>query len=173
VEELKSYADVAVDQGIDNALIVETAKVFTAPWVRMKCQFGCPGYGRSPCCPPHTPTPEEMRKILDSYRYAILLHGHSATGSEVRSKLNDMVLKLERQLFLDGYYKSWALTSGKCRNCKKCAPSGRCVHPDKARPSMESCGIDVYRTGREHGLPIRVVKDRDQDQDYYGLVLVD
>jgi predicted metal-binding protein len=173
MKELKPYLKIAVDQGVDDALIVETAKVFTAPWVRMKCQFGCHGYGKSLCCPPHTPTPEEMRKVLDSYQYAILFHGHSVTGFKATANLNDVILKLERVVFLDGYYKAWALTSGPCNKCKACDPSGRCVHPDKARPSLESCGIDVYRTAREHGLPIQVVKDRDQAQDYYGLVLVD
>jgi hypothetical protein len=38
---------------------------------------------------------------------------------------------------------------------------------------MESCGIDVYKTARESGLPIKVVKDHSQARDIYGLVLVE
>ena len=72
-EKLSPYVAMALREGVDDAAIVETAKVFTAPWVRMKCQFGCAGYGQHLCCPPHSPTPEQTRAILDSYTRAILL----------------------------------------------------------------------------------------------------
>jgi hypothetical protein len=38
---------------------------------------------------------------------------------------------------------------------------------------LEGCGIDVFRTATEHGLPIKVVIDRSQDKDTYGLILVE
>jgi hypothetical protein len=38
---------------------------------------------------------------------------------------------------------------------------------------MEACGIDVYATARAAGMPIEVVKDYGDDQNYYGLVLMD
>ena len=66
------YIAKALDAGMDHAIVIETSYIYTAPWVRMKCQFGCGGYGQSYVCPPFTPTPEEMRKVLDSYRKAIL-----------------------------------------------------------------------------------------------------
>jgi predicted metal-binding protein len=53
---------------------IKPASVVTAPWVRLKCQFGCDSYNSNYCCPPYTPTPEETRKILDSYRRALLFH---------------------------------------------------------------------------------------------------
>ncbi|MCX5812354.1 MAG: DUF2284 domain-containing protein [Proteobacteria bacterium] len=59
-----------------------------------------------------------------------------------------------------------------CTRCKECNVSGACLHSDKARPSMESCGIDVFRTAKQNGLPIKVVKDHSQDRDIYGLILV-
>ncbi|MCX8109927.1 MAG: DUF2284 domain-containing protein, partial [Syntrophorhabdaceae bacterium] len=76
VEKFNQYKDKAIEDGADNAIVIKTWDIFTAPWVRMKCQFGCPNYGMSLCCPPHTPTPEETRKILDSYTYALLIHRH-------------------------------------------------------------------------------------------------
>ncbi len=74
---LESYKKLALDSNITNAIAIKTSEVYTAPWVRMKCQFGCPGFGETLCCPPHTPTPDEMRKILDSYTHGILLHIHA------------------------------------------------------------------------------------------------
>jgi predicted metal-binding protein len=38
---------------------------------------------------------------------------------------------------------------------------------------MEACGIDVYTTVRQAGMPIEVVKNRRQCPHYYGLLLAD
>ena len=109
----------------------------------MKCQFGCSGFGLSLCCPPRTPTPDEMRKILDSYSHGILLHRQIKKGSNVNARLSETAVDVEQALFLDGYYKAWTLGCGPCGRCKVCTMEA-CVHPDKARPSMEACGVDVF-----------------------------
>ena len=139
----------------------------------MKCQFGCAGYGRTRCCPPYTPTPEEMRKILDSYTYGILAHLHWKKTYKTVDRFNEALVDLERRIFLDGYYKAWTLGCGPCDRCTECNIGGACLHPDRARPSMESCGIDVFKTAREHGLPINVLKDHKEERDSYGLVLIE
>jgi predicted metal-binding protein len=41
-----------------------------------------------------------------------------------------------------------------------------------ARPSMEACGIDVYKIARDNGFPIEVVRTRGEEWNIYGLVLV-
>ena len=78
----------------------------------MKCQFGCDGYGSNLCCPPNTPTPEEMRKVIDCYKKAILIH-KTDLGS-----ITKIVVKLEREIFLSGYYKALGLGAGLCCLCK-------------------------------------------------------
>lgn len=173
MKQLKPYLQTALKRELSHAVVVETSKVFTEPWVRMKCQFGCFMYGKRLCCPPRTPTPEEMRKILDSYKYGILLHRHIQKGYKYVNEFNEIIVDLERTIFLDGHYKTWAVGSGPCTICKECNITGTCLHPDKARPSMESCGIDVYRTAGENNLPIKVVKDHSQDRDIFGLILVE
>jgi predicted metal-binding protein len=167
------YIQLAHDNGIHDAMAIRTSEVFTAPWVRMKCQFGCAGYGKTLCCPPHTPTPDEMRKILDSYIHALLLHIHWKKDYKKVSRFNDTIVDLERTIFLDGYYKAWAVGSGPCDRCTECNLFDGCRNTDKARPSMESCGIDVFKTAREHGLPIHVVRSHSQERDIYGLVLIE
>ena len=62
--DLEKYCAVAVEAGATHAKQIHPSSVVTAPWVRMKCQFGCPGYGRGLCCPPHTPTPDQTRAAL-------------------------------------------------------------------------------------------------------------
>ena len=163
----------ALEKGVTDAVVIETSKVFTEAWVRMKCQYGCSMFGKGLCCPPHTPTPEQMRKILDSYKHGILLHRHIQKGYKQINDFNEIIVDLERTVFLDGYYKAWAVGSGPCTRCKECNITGTCLHPEKARPSMESCGIDVYKTAKQSNLPIQVVRDHSQDRDIYGLVLVE
>ena len=47
--DLEKYCAVAVDAGATHAKQIHPASVITAPWVRLKCQFGCPGYGIGLC----------------------------------------------------------------------------------------------------------------------------
>lgn len=172
-EKLDRYAAMALQRGMDSALIIKTSKVYTAPWVRIKCQFGCFGYGEHLSCPPYSPTPEQTRAILDSYTWAMLLYRHWRKGYETVNEFNDTVVDLERTIFLDGFYKAFSMGSGPCTRCKKCNISGKCLFPDKTRPCMEACGIDVFATAREHKLPIRVVRNHNEERDIYGLVLIE
>jgi hypothetical protein len=38
---------------------------------------------------------------------------------------------------------------------------------------MEACGIDVFKTARDNGFPIEVVRTHDDEMNLFGLVLVD
>jgi predicted metal-binding protein len=167
------YLRMALKGGMDHALVIDPSKVSTEPWVRVKCRFGCHRYGRSHCCPPHTPTPAEMRDILDSYERAILLHRNWKEPVSRIDEFNRAVVDLELALFLDGYHKAWSVGSGPCLLCQKCNYPDSCAHAAKARPSMEACGIDVFKTVRQYDLPIRVLTDRTQERHSYGLVLVE
>jgi predicted metal-binding protein len=153
---------------VKDAKIVSPSDVETAPWVRLKCQFGCDGYGQCLVCPPFTPTPEEMRKVLDAYRRAILIH------FEAEAEIKAVVAELEREIFLRGVWKVFGLGAGPCYFCKKCPVDERqCRHAERARPAMEACGIDVFSTVKKAGFPIEVVRTARQCPNYYGLVLVD
>jgi predicted metal-binding protein len=154
--------------GAAEAKLIDPASVAIAAWVRLKCQFGCAGYGRWLTCPPHSPTPEETRRVLDCYSAALLLH---SPGQGDWRAIDDVVADLEREVFLAGHYKAFGFGCGPCRLCEACTLT-HCVHPSKARPAMEAAGIDVYATARANGFPIEVVTDRDSPQNYYGLVLI-
>jgi len=158
----------AKEMGVADAKAVPTSEVFTAPWVRWKCQYGCGGYGQHLTCPPYSPTPEQTRATLDSYRSALLLHGIDG------GKLKKIAVKLEREAFLSGYYKAFAMGNGPCWLCSDCAlDTKECRHPDEARPAMEACGIDVFKTARAAGLPIEVVTSPSEQTNFYALVLLE
>jgi len=172
VKAVEVYCKEVLELGTDGAKVVHPRSVITAEWVRMKCQFGCPGFGMSRCCPPHTPTPEVTRKVIDSYQKAILLHRRLGKGE--RSKdFNAIIVRLEREIFLDGYYKAWSMGSGPCRLCKECDLATPCKHGLEARPSMEACGIDVFKTARDNGFPIEVVRTHEGERNIFGLIFVE
>jgi predicted metal-binding protein len=152
--------------GALGAKLIDPSNVDTDAWVRWKCQFGCGGFGSSLVCPPHTPTPDETRKMLDGYKRAVLFESPPGKAKQIAAAL-------EREIFLSGRYKALGLGSGPCRLCEECALDEGCRHPREARPSMEACGIDVYATARKHGFTINVVRERDDPQHYFGLVLIE
>lgn len=165
----EQLCDIAERQsGVRAACIVSPSDVETAGWVRLKCQFGCGGYGQCLVCPPFTPSPEQMRKVLDAYRRAILIH------CEPEADVKAIVADLEQSIFLRGAWKAFGLGAGPCYFCKDCAvEEGSCRFPERARPSMEACGIDVFSSVRKAGFPIEVVRSTRQCPNYYGLILVD
>ena len=154
--------------GVRKAVLIKPSEVETAAWVRLKCQYGCDGYGQCLVCPPYTPTPTEMRAILDCYQRGILMHFDSSADTKLH------IARLERTVFLKGAWKAFGFGAGSCYFCKICPVEERqCRHTEKARPSMEACGIDVFSTVRKFGLPIEVVRTRRQCPNFYGLLLVD
>jgi len=163
---LEKFCKLARKLGAKEAKVISTRNIFTAPWVRRKCQFGCSEYGRSLTCPPYSPLPEETRKILDSYSIAILIH---CSGKSL--DLREIVVQLERDIFLSGRYKAFGLGAGPCNLCNKCNLK-ECCYPDRARPSMEATGIDVFKTARKADFPIEVLTSIQCQPNYYGLVLV-
>jgi predicted metal-binding protein len=105
METLEVHCRNALEMGIDEAKVIDPSSVATAEWVRMKCQFGCPNFGRGLCCPPYTPTPDITRKVIDSYQKVILLHKRFKK-EEISTGFNKTIVRLEKEIFLGGYYKT-------------------------------------------------------------------
>jgi predicted metal-binding protein len=168
-KSIKELKDRAVELGARDSKIITVETVETAAWVRYKCQFGCSGFAESLTCPPYSPTPDETLKILNSFKKAILIHCQS--GSHV--DISKVVLKIEKEAFLAGYYKALGMGAGPCRLCRDCNLKGECRHREEARPSMEACGIDVFATVRNNGFTIDTLDSAKCKANYFGLVLIE
>jgi hypothetical protein len=79
---------------------IDTGSIVTAAWVRLKCQFGCSGFGMSLCCPPYTPTPDVTRKVIDSYEKAILLHQRLKKMEKRRISMRSSVILKSRSFWM-------------------------------------------------------------------------
>ena len=153
---------------VKDARIIPPCDVVTAAWVRLKCQFGCSGYGQCLVCPPYTPLPQQMREVLDAYHRAVLIH------FSPEAQIKAVVADLEREFFLRGAWKAFGLGAGPCYFCKECNLKEQlCQYPERARPSMEACGIDVFSTAKKADFPIEVVRTTRQCPNFYGLILID
>jgi len=152
--------------GFKFARIIETREVAIEPWVRLKCRFGCSRYDFSLTCPPFSPDEEKMKEILSRYSHALLVQ-----GTPPSKRFHERLLSIERFFFLNGHSEALAFGAGPCPVCSECPPEGRCRFPELARPSLESCGVDVYETGRRAGLLLKPVTHRLGYVKYVGLVL--
>jgi predicted metal-binding protein len=172
---LDKYREEALRSGVAEAKVIETGSVVTAPWVRLKCLFSCPGGGKSHCCPPQTPAADETRAILDSYSKAILFHLAVPAFGEEHQRLQEILVKMEGDMFKDGYYKAFVLLAGPCLLCKECASiqGVPCRLKTKARPSMEACGIDVFQTVRNNDFSIQTLREKTEKANIFCLMLVD
>jgi predicted metal-binding protein len=175
--DLTEWCDRALARGAAAATLMSTSGVVVAEWVRMKCLFGCDEPGVHKTCPPNAPAVEQTRRLIGEFERAILLEAGPFTGPEKSDdesrRLNEVGLALERELFLAGFYKAWLMGAGPCDACGACTRGEDCPTPERARPSMEGCGLDVYATARNAGRRIEVVRTRDAEYRFFALVLVD
>lgn len=172
---MDKYIKKAIDSGATVSRIIDTDKIVTATWVRLKCQYGCSEYGKCLTCPPYSPIPNYTARMLNYYSKALLITYKTKPEDEDKTwrQIRELVAELERDMFLDGYYKAFGMGSGPCHLCKKCNVKEPCNYPHKARPSMEACGIDVYQTVRNAGLKLEVVKSENLPCTYCSTILIE
>ncbi|MDD1757730.1 MAG: DUF2284 domain-containing protein [Methanotrichaceae archaeon] len=179
--------------------IVSTKLVIVADWVRFKCRYGCRAYGKHLCCPPYAPTPEETRRVISEYNYAVLVrfeakpnkdlmpeHTHHALWDSL-TRMHRIIYELEKRAFLGGYYKAFGMGALPCTLCDICIAeekleknetihlldSLKCRHKDIMRPSMEACGIDVFKTLENAGYNLTILKDYAERLVLFGMILLD
>lgn len=158
---------------------IDTADIIVAPWVLLKCQFGCPGYGRHASCPPNTPSTEECSTIFKSYTKAVIFRFHSeptAYGDHHKGtwEINRELLEIEKKIFCAGNHKTFLLFMDNCAACIECTPNREeCKQPKIARPTAEGMSVDVYGTVRKAGFEINVLRNHDEAVNRFAFLLVE
>lgn len=173
--DLERLRELALKLGASEAKPIPAHAVVVRNWVRWKCRFGCSEYGKRLTCPPYSPTPEETERVLSEYGICLLVRFGPCreAGYEDGVNVHEAMFQLEREAFLAGYYAAFSLACGPCPYCDECnVKEGACRHPERARPSMEACGIDVYATARNAGYELSVITSYDQRPTFFGLLLL-
>ena len=173
--DLERYRQLALQLGASGAVVIPADQVIVDERVRLKCIIPrCPRAGETPYCPPNAPDIDLSRRTLGWFSWGILFKYQiepiadydpsrkTATKDEQRrvfsfhNKTSDIVFKIERQAYKDGYHLAMGFGGGSCKDylCKglmcQFIDSGRCRFPGHSRPAMEAMGIDV--TGLVNGV---------------------
>jgi predicted metal-binding protein len=158
---------------------IKPEDIIVSQWVRMKCMFGCAEYGSNASCPPNVPSVKECRQFFADYATAAIFHFQKMVDKpEDRfawtREVNQALLKLERVVFLSGYYKAFLLFMDSCGICADCAGArGECKSPKLARPTPEAMAVDVFATGRRYGYPIEVLTDHSEQMNRYAFLMIE
>ena len=138
----------------------------------------CGGYGKCWMCPPYIGAIEELMEKVRSYPRALLyqtiyeiedsydiegMFEAGANHAQVSQRLQKEMASVIGKPFLH-------LTCGGCHLCPTCAKRSEepCRFPDKALPSLEGYGVDVYNTTKD--TPLKYINGQNT-VTYFGMVL--
>ena len=193
--DLEDFKKKAMELGATDAQLIPASYITIDERVWMKCLIPrCRGLsnGGSPYCPPNTPPPEFMRKVLDRYSWAILFKREinnlqdyvpvsEAQMAEMQKrhdvsegyhkKTFDITGGLESYIQSKGYYLALGLSGGSCRLqlCRgaKCGvlENGTCRFPLQSRPSLEAVSIDVFQLAGKVGWDTHMIRRIEPNRD--------
>ena len=146
---------------------IDTTHIPIEPWVKAKCTYGCMFYGKKWSCPPNSMSADEFKELLGCYSRGIVVVGQPPLEDFQRR-----LLDLEKEAFLNGYKKALVFSGGPCTWCESCDEI-QCRFPEKRRPSLESCGCDVFALAESCGISVRPIKNSADFVRYIGLLLVE
>jgi hypothetical protein len=95
----------ALEMGAKEAKVIHTDSIVVEKWVKWKCIYGCPMYGKDGYHPPMTPEIDEVKEVMGEYSKAILINGEDG------QLLTEIACRLEGEAYHQGFYKAFALTA--------------------------------------------------------------
>ncbi len=197
-EDLEKYRQRALELGATDAKIITTDNVVVDERVLAKCTYPkCDRYGTNANCPPYAMSLDQVRKVVNNFRYAIFTRMQRPTeemaGREAINKrlyypsfrkTHELISKIEAEAFFDGYYLALAFACGSCKSifcpdieCSALVPGQPCRHPLRARSAMEGVGMDVFTMATKVGWDIYPIGEATPPSEVpcgaaFGLVLI-
>lgn len=169
----------ALDCGATKAALVDGSGVVLSETFRDICKGnGCGNYGKCYMCPPDVgeigPLMDEVRKYPRGLLYQTVreiedsfdIEGMFEAG-KLHMQCSLKIQEAAKDALAPGFLH---LSSGGCRICDICAKRDNlpCRYPDKALPSLESYGVDVYRTTEP--TPLKYINGQNT-VTFFGMVL--
>ncbi len=163
----EKYVKMALGMGAEDSKVISVNDLVFDPRTLLKCMYGCDDWGKNWTCPstPKALRPWEAEKILKKYTWGILVHTKDPKLAQ------EISFEVEMKAFFDGYPLAFSMFD--CYLCETCVFPDPCRFPEKARPSMQALGIDVFSTVKKQGLPIEPLKTKGEKPNYYALVLIE
>ena len=170
--------DIALDAGVKKAEVIPVSSIVLSASFRDICKSNsCGMYGRCWMCPPDVGEIDVLMAEVGKYQYGLLYQtiadiedSFDIEGMQEAGKRHVQVgQRLEAFLMLQ-LDKHLHLSCGGCRVCERCAKLDGlpCRDPERAMPSMEGYGIDVYNTCKPTSL--KYINGQNT-VTYFGIVL--
>ncbi|MFW5957935.1 MAG: DUF2284 domain-containing protein [Desulfosalsimonas sp.] len=172
-EKLLPLLENAASLGATDAALIPAEKIRVEEGLAEKCTSPkCINYGLSKSCPPNVGGPAEMRRLLESYKWAVFFKIevpsdvlYSGQGIELFQLLHETAAGVERCAIEAGFCRARAYAGNSCKKvfcpdhleCRALLQDGRCRNPDRARPSMSGFGINVTRLYEAAGWQVKGV----------------
>jgi predicted metal-binding protein len=101
--------------------------------------------------------------------------------------MHRIIYELERKAFLCGFYKAFGMGALPCTLCDICIAEEKleknetiypfdtikCRHKDIMRPSLEACGVEIFKTLENAGYSLTILKDYIESLVLFGMILLD
>lgn len=139
-EDMERYREEALKLGASDARIIRAEDAIVDERVRLKCLIPrCFEYDMCAYCPPHSPTAAQVKEIMKSFRYGLLVkidvEPHLMAGEDLAkaleetrmdkdgylketlkkyAKIFEIVAKVESMGFYDGYHLACGFSAGSC-----------------------------------------------------------
>jgi predicted metal-binding protein len=90
LEKFEFLRKLALELGASDAAIIQANQVVVEDRVVLKCRVGCDSYGKTLSCPPYTPSPDEFRRIVGEYSFALFMKfkSHAEADMELQRNLS-------------------------------------------------------------------------------------
>ena len=171
-QDMEKYRQRAIELGASDAKVITSDQVVIDERVLAKCTYPkCSGYGTNANCPPYAMSLEQVKKVVNNFRYGIFMKvdvpPEKMAGKEARQKnlaapyrkkLAEITAKIESEAFYDGYYLAVGFGNGACKalfcrdtDCVALEPGKACPHRLMARSPMEAVGMDVFAMATQVG----------------------
>jgi predicted metal-binding protein len=190
---LKELTQCACQLGASDARAISTTEISVEDSLANLCREpGCENYGLSASCPPYVAGPDGFRKLLNTFKHAVVFKIDvpseilfSDERRDVFRLLHEIAASIEKSAIEMGCHDSKAYVGGSCKqifcrdhpDCRVLAGNGECRNPFLARPSMSGFGINVLKLKRAAGwMSNKTPRDVDPDtvsmETVCGLVLI-
>jgi len=166
MEGIYKYINLANSLGAKNVRAVTPDDIVFDGRTILKCMFGCGDWGRGLTCPSRhgALSTGEWEVLLRKYKTVLIIHANDKKTTQKAS------LAVENEAYLDGDALSFSMSD--CALCADCAGNAgeSCRFPMSARPAFHSVGIDVFKTAHNLGLPLKALRDKEDEQNWYAAV---
>ena len=190
---LRELIQLACQLGASDAGIISTTEISVEDKLANLCRKpGCENFGLSASCPPHVAGPTGFRKLLKTFKHAVVIRidvpseiFFSDERRDIFRLLHEIAASVEQSAIEMGFHDSSAYVGGSCKkifcrdypDCRVLEGDRECRNPFLARPSMSGFGINVLKLKKAAGwISNKTPRDTDPDtismETVCGLILI-